>query len=196
MSKSIYRRGIIICAVAVIGLALIMFVEPTYAASDFGLKDAAKGTGISTSQTIPGFIGGVIKQALSLIGVIFLLLMLYAGFLWMTARGNTETVDKAKNLISGAVIGIIIVASAYAITSFVIGGLTNPGSNSSESSGNTSNETKLPSASPCISDAQCASGVCESDPGTCSVTVDFCTENSDCPLGETCEGFGPTKSCN
>jgi len=125
MSKSIYRTGIIICAVAILGFALFLAIEPSYAA--FGLEQAAKGTGLSTTRKLPDFIGSLIKAALSFVGVLFLLLMLYAGFLWMTARGNTETVTKAKDLIVGAVIGIVIVVSAYAITSFVIGGLTGTG---------------------------------------------------------------------
>lgn len=189
MSKSIYRRGIVICAVAVIGLALMMFVEPVLA-QDFGLKDAAKGTGLSTSRTIPTIVGGFIQQALSLIGVIFLLLMLYAGFLWMTARGNEQTVEKAKNLISGAVIGIIIVASAYAITSFVIGGLTGTNSSSSSSSSSTSTTTGTKDAGEeCVTGAECKSGTCSDLPGSCSHDAsEFCNFDADCAPAGTCVG--------
>ena len=45
--------------------------------------------------------------------------MIYGGFVWMTARGNTQAVDTAKDLIYSAVIGLIIVLAAYAITTFV-----------------------------------------------------------------------------
>ena len=64
--------------------------------------------------------GGIIKIFLSILSIIFILLMLYGGYLWMTARGNQEQVTKAKELITSAVIGLIIVIAAYAITYFVL----------------------------------------------------------------------------
>ena len=64
-------------------------------------------------------IGSIIGIALSFIGVIFLILMIYAGISWMTASGNQEKVTKAKDLIINAIIGLIIVLAAYAITSFI-----------------------------------------------------------------------------
>ena len=60
-----------------------------------------------------------IRYALQVVGIIFLVLMVYAGFLWMTAGGNEENVAKAKRLIMAAVIGVAIVLAAYSITYFV-----------------------------------------------------------------------------
>ena len=62
----------------------------------------------------------VIKIALSLIGTVFLVLVVYSGVLWMTAGGNEESVGKAKKLLFQGVIGLIIVLSAYGITQFII----------------------------------------------------------------------------
>ncbi len=64
-------------------------------------------------------VGSIIGLVLSFIGVIFLVLMIYAGISWMTAAGNQEKVTKAKDLIINAIIGLIIVLAAYAITSFI-----------------------------------------------------------------------------
>jgi len=64
--------------------------------------------------------GAVIQAALALIGVIFLALMLYAGYHWMTARGEEEKVEKAKDTITRAIIGLIIVVGAYAIWIFIL----------------------------------------------------------------------------
>ena len=63
-------------------------------------------------------VGVVVQAALALIGVIFLILMIYAGYNWMTARGEEEKVEKAKDTITRAFIGLIIVVGAYAIWSF------------------------------------------------------------------------------
>lgn len=68
---------------------------------------------------LAGVVGSVIGAVLSFVGVIFLVLMIYGGLLWMTAAGNDQNVTKAKDIIINSVIGLIIVVSAYAITVFV-----------------------------------------------------------------------------
>ena len=75
-------------------------------------------------ETPEPFISVIIKTALSFLGVLFLILMIYGGFLWMTARGNEEQVTKSKNLIIAAVIGLVIVLASYAISSFVVSSLS------------------------------------------------------------------------
>lgn len=93
-----------------------------------GLKTTAEtgyGTSINqVSSSVPELIGKVVGSGLSFIGVLFLLLMIYAGILWMTARGNEQQVAKAQDLIVAAVIGLVIVLSAYAITSYIGNQLT------------------------------------------------------------------------
>lgn len=60
----------------------------------------------------------IIRVMLGLTTLVLISLNLYAGYLWMTASGNEEQVTKAKTLIRNAVIGLIIVLSAYSITIF------------------------------------------------------------------------------
>lgn len=69
--------------------------------------------------------GTIINTALTLVGLIFLILMVYAGYLWMTARGEEDQVSKARKIITGSIIGLVIVLSAYAITVFVTTGFSN-----------------------------------------------------------------------
>lgn len=57
---------------------------------------------------------------LSLIGLIFVLLMIYGGFRWLTAQGNQGQVDEARAVIINAVLGAIVVFSAYSIVSFFL----------------------------------------------------------------------------
>ena len=61
----------------------------------------------------------VIKAFLSLLGIIFIILMMLAGFNWMTAEGDEQKVTKAKETIRTAIIGLFIVIAAYSITYFV-----------------------------------------------------------------------------
>lgn len=72
------------------------------------------------SKTLAETISNLIKVALGFLGIIFLILILYAGFMWMTAAGNEDKISKAKDIIKAAVIGVAVIISAYAITFFVI----------------------------------------------------------------------------
>jgi cytochrome bd-type quinol oxidase subunit 2 len=55
----------------------------------------------------------------SLLGVIFLILVIYGGAKWMTSRGNQEEIKKAKNILISSIIGLLIVLVAYALTWFI-----------------------------------------------------------------------------
>lgn len=61
----------------------------------------------------------IIKAALGLLGMVALVIIIYAGFIWMTAGGNEEQIAKAKKILLNAVIGLIIILSAYGIVTFV-----------------------------------------------------------------------------
>jgi hypothetical protein len=89
-------------------------------ADDYGLSDTAKQSGLAKyGSSVPVLAGSIIGTALSMISVIFFILMVYGGFLWMTAHGDEGTVTKAKETIIGAIIGIIIILASYAITNYV-----------------------------------------------------------------------------
>ncbi len=64
-------------------------------------------------------IANIIKIALGFLALIFVVLMVVAGFQWMTAAGNEEQAKKAMGIIKTAVIGLVIVLAAYAITYFI-----------------------------------------------------------------------------
>ncbi len=101
----------------------------TDATSDAGpvqpgaLATVADGAGYDPTNTFDGMIGKIILTALSLLGIIFLILLIYAGYLWMTAAGNEQQVSKAQSMISTAIIGLVIVLSAYSISYFVLSSL-------------------------------------------------------------------------
>ncbi len=85
-----------------------------------GLTITAGEAGYNTPKAIPTLVGDTIEVLLGMIGIIFLILLLYAGFLYLTAGGEGDKVKKAKQLIGNAVIGIVIVVAAYALTRFVV----------------------------------------------------------------------------
>jgi hypothetical protein len=56
------------------------------------LKITAEAAGYGEPQSIPEIVGGLIGVFLSLLGVIFLILILYGGYIWMTSAGNETKV--------------------------------------------------------------------------------------------------------
>ncbi len=90
------------------------------------LSDIGAQTGLDSGQggSLTGIISGLISVFLGILGIIFFLLTLYAGFLYMTAAGEDDKVDKAKKLLTQAVIGLVIILAAYAISTFVTSSLT------------------------------------------------------------------------
>lgn len=92
----------------------------------YGADQAAQTAGIQTGgqATVVGVIANVVSAGLSLIGVLFFILTIYGGVTWMMARGNEEYTKRALDTIIAAVIGLIIVIAAYAITQFVFTAIT------------------------------------------------------------------------
>jgi hypothetical protein len=77
------------------------------------------GVGFASEQSPGATIAFLINAFLGLLGIIFIIIIIVAGFNWMTAGGEEEKIRKSKTKITRAVIGLLIVLSAYAITYFV-----------------------------------------------------------------------------
>lgn len=89
-----------------------------------GQKDA--GT-IATKAQIGGgttdlyvIAGRIINVVLGFLGIVLLFYFLYGGFKWMTSGGEEDGVKEAKEMIKNAVIGLVIVMAAYALSDFVL----------------------------------------------------------------------------
>lgn len=70
---------------------------------------------------IPQLIGRLVRFATGIVGALFLLTFVYAGFLWMTANGDKKNVEKAQHLLSNALIGFTIVVTSYMLVSITMG---------------------------------------------------------------------------
>lgn len=62
----------------------------------------------------------VISILLGFLGIVAVVLIITAGFKWMTAGGDKGKIDEAKNLMTNAVIGLVIILSAWALSNFII----------------------------------------------------------------------------
>lgn len=112
-----------------IAAAVSFLPTAVFAAVETGLEETAQtafGEGVTARGNISLIIGGIVAQLLALIGVIFFLLTIYAGFLWMTAQGDEKKVGDAKNILKAAVIGMVIISISYVVTSFVLKAIATP----------------------------------------------------------------------
>lgn len=123
---SIYVASILIGAGAILALATptnSYAIEDLIDSNDLGLSYGAA-TGLGTKD-VRETIAQIIKVAMGLLGIVAVVIILIGGFTWMTAGGNEDKVAEAKKWIFSGVIGLAIILSAYALTSFVINQLVN-----------------------------------------------------------------------
>lgn len=62
----------------------------------------------------------IITFVLGLLGLIAVIMILYGGFIWLTAGGNEDKVDTAKKIISSAAVGLVVILISWAIVNFVV----------------------------------------------------------------------------
>lgn len=128
-SMTLTRSMFLACALLlVVGVLLLASVDSALAQSatatiSQGL-DTAAGDSYSTELTLTVFIGNMIRTLLAATGIIFLIITVYAGILYMTAQGDDSKIKKAKSMLTSSVIGLIIIVGAYAITRYVVDALS------------------------------------------------------------------------
>ena len=129
-----------ILGITILSAILMMFVFYVFAnvaMADSGtnslmgkLKNVGDKSGYVTANEdtqLAMTVGMVVGAFFALLGVIFIVYIIYAGYHWMTARGEEQKIKEAQATIRNAIIGLIITLGAYAIWDFIIYRLTNWG---------------------------------------------------------------------
>ena len=121
----------------VLGMALLIIISawffalPVYAGAVTGW-----GSGDGSADSVGEAIGlgnndprqmaaSVINVLLGFLGIIAVIIILLGGFKWMASGGNDDKVGESKKMITAGIIGLIIILSAFAISSFVLSALLN-----------------------------------------------------------------------
>jgi hypothetical protein len=146
MTTSIRRLLPYVVSCLLIVVTATSFVSAQgFTSENTGVKEAAKTAGYDVASVstcsgqpggcIPTIIGNVVSGLLGIFGALFLALIMWGGVQWMFAGGSPEKVKKARETITNAVLGMLIVAASYAIVTFVlntVGGATSGGTAVSE----------------------------------------------------------------
>ncbi|MBI2638033.1 PKD domain-containing protein [Candidatus Peregrinibacteria bacterium] len=75
---------------------------------------------LQRSKTLREFIVNTVNFALMFLGVIAMAIVVYGGFLYVTAAGNEEQSGKGKKTITYAVIGILIIIGSFALVNTLL----------------------------------------------------------------------------
>lgn len=134
MTKKIFHIGIIsifIFNLAIVGLALAQNDKSTGTTIIQGFEKTGIKAGFETTdkgapkRQFNDAFSDYATGLASITGILFMILTLYAGWLWMSARGNDDQVKKAKDILLGAIIGIAVIIGALIIVQLTLFALKN-----------------------------------------------------------------------
>ncbi len=118
-NKKIVSKTAKILLLVILILVVFLLGKAVLAANlNVGLEYAA-GTGLGT-QDIRITIASIIRTFLGFLGILAVLIILYGGYIYMTSAGNPEKIEQAKKILRDAIIGLIIILSAFAIAQFIL----------------------------------------------------------------------------
>lgn len=192
----------ILLSLSLLTIGFLSFVHFGLAQQDLGLEAAAE-TGLT--QDDPRIIAArVIRIIMGFLGIISIGLITYAGWLYTTSQGDEEKITKAKAILKGAVIGLVITLSAFAIASFIISSLLNASKGNLDNygggnySGSGGRGTGGGGAGLKSCDGDNLTSTCEADSTACSEN-EYCDSDCYCRsksgYGESCDSDPATASC-
>lgn len=128
MNKNIMNKvkniglSLVIAGVCVVP-AMAMAYTPQAVVFDPG-SNVERNTGLGNASPTD-VAAGIINWVLGLLMIISVILIIYGGFIWMFSRGNEEQVTKAKDILTGALIGAVIILASYGASYYVFENLLN-----------------------------------------------------------------------
>ncbi len=87
-------------------------------ATPFSIESLQTKTGLKDTDLKKAVLN-TLNLVLGLLTLVAVIMIIFGGFIWLTAAGNEEKVERAKKVISAAVIGLIIVLLSWAVVIFV-----------------------------------------------------------------------------
>jgi Trk-type K+ transport system membrane component len=92
----------------------------TQASMSDALDKTASQADISQNQNLTSLTVTLIQGLLGILGLVFVILLIYGGVTWMTSMGQEEKIKKARSTIRNSVIGLLIIMLSYAIVFYVL----------------------------------------------------------------------------
>lgn len=124
-----YYFPLLVLTILAVNVGASLVATPVSAQTAAGpvdhLTNVGEGMGLNpdpakSSDALANTMGTIIKTSISVAGAIMMAYIVYAGWLWMTASGEEDKISKAKTILRGSITGLLIIFTAYIITSTVI----------------------------------------------------------------------------
>lgn len=74
---------------------------------------------LATKVTIPAFVSAAITLALVIAAIIFFFMLVIGGIKWIMSGGDKAQTEGARNQITAALVGLVIVFAAWAIAQLI-----------------------------------------------------------------------------
>lgn len=124
MNKNLRTAGAALIAQTAIALPLVAHaVTNPLQSANTTLGTVGTNAGVTGGGTLPQLIGTLINTGIGVVGIFLVVWIVYAGYIYMMSQGEAPKVDKAKKMLSTAIIGLVIMLMAYAISTYVLSAL-------------------------------------------------------------------------
>jgi len=140
-----------------------------------GLDKTAGDLGLSKAEDPISITANIVKFILGFLGLVFILLLMYGGFIRMTSQGNPEKIKSSNGIITSAVIGVFIILASWVITAFVIDQIDQQVGG---------NKVDVNNEQGAINPCNCSKCSCQDAEGGCS--IGYLSENGTCENGRIC----------
>lgn len=108
----------------VMGLVIAMLAEPLVRMVFYPVTQEEVDPALSNEQVgnLASEFGGMLKFFLTFLGITAVATLIIAGFYYITSFGNEERQGKARQVIIGTLIGIVLILSSYTLVAFLVPG--------------------------------------------------------------------------
>ena len=110
-----------LCAAVITAGGLATIGTPVYADASDEVQAGFEAAGGTGSESLTSIVGTVINTMLFIVGILSVIMIIYAGIRFITANGNAQQVSTAKNILIYSIVGLVISIIAYAVVNWVIG---------------------------------------------------------------------------
>jgi len=117
------KLSVIVTAVAIFTFIFVLspvFLNGGARAIETGLEATRSAAQLPSETNIATIVGQIIYAILGFLGVVFVILLIYGGFLRMTAQGDSGKIKTSNGIITSAVVGVVIILAAYTLTAFIL----------------------------------------------------------------------------
>ena len=116
---SSFLKILILFFIIFMALGFVFAVDVIQAQADSGSGTVTLENPLSYN-TPQELVGGIISYLMGLVGILAVAALVYGGIMYMTSGGSEERVKQAKNIITYAIIGLVVAVLSYIIVNTVI----------------------------------------------------------------------------